>query len=123
MSARALAECPVGQVVGPGDELMLLGQPVRFVSIPAEWAGGGENPMGAWFRHYGVGRPELPPPDAVQLVWGDDDDHFPGDPRCDPIVAAAQPHGAAPASPAWCADVDPRLSKQLIAAARVRRFA
>jgi hypothetical protein len=111
-----------GHDVRPGDELVLLGRPVRFVSVPTEWASSEENPMGAWYRHYGVGRPELRPPEVVQLVWSDERARFPDDPSCDPVVAAAQPHGVALASPAWCVEPDRRLRARMIATARMRRF-
>jgi hypothetical protein len=122
LSNAVRAEEVDGGVVRPGDELALLGQPVRFVAVPWEWAGSDENPMGAWFRHYGVGRPKLRPPSVVQLLWSDDDLYFPGDPRCDPIVAASQPRGEALASPAWCAPPSRWMHSRLIDSAQQRRF-
>ena len=111
-----------GYVAKPGDELMLLGQPVRFAAVPNEWADSEENPMGAWFRHYEIGRPNVRAPDVVQLVWGDDDDRFPDESGCDAIVAAAQPFGAALATPSWCAAPDRWTRAKLIESARHRRF-
>ena len=64
--------------VRAGDELVLLGQPVQVVAVPDEWASSDENPMGAWFRHYRIGRPQLQSPNVVQLLWGDEDDRFSG---------------------------------------------
>jgi Domain of unknown function (DUF4262) len=113
---------PDGQEVRAGDELVMLGQPVRVVAVPDEWASSDENPMGAWFRHYQIGRPRLRAPSVVQLLWGDDDDRFPGDQRCDPLVAASQPWGAALASDAWCDQPDRWLRARLVDSAQQRRF-
>jgi hypothetical protein len=110
-----------GAVVRPRDEMPLLGQTVRFAEVPEEWAAGAENPMGAWFRHYEPGRPALDPPIVVQLLWQDDDGRFPGDPGCDPIVAAAQPTGEMLASPDWLL-IETRLRKRMIASSQRHRF-
>jgi hypothetical protein len=111
-----------GYVARPDDELMLRAKPVRFAAVPDEWACSAENPMGAWFRHYEIGRPNVQPPDVVQLLWADDDDYFPDESGCDAVVAAAQPYGAALATPAWCAPPDRWLRARLIESAGRRRF-
>lgn len=111
-----------GEEVLAGDELVVSEQPVRVVAVPDEWASSDENPMGAWFRHYQIGRRRLRAPNVVQLLWRDDNDRFPGDPRCDPLVAASQPWGAALASKAWCDQADRRLHARLVESAQQRRF-
>ena len=72
-----------GQPVKAGETTALLSKQVRFDVVPVGWIlDDNIDPMGQWFRHYGVGRPRLEPPSVLQVVWCDVNGHFPDDPRC-----------------------------------------
>ena len=66
--------------------------PVKLQAIPPTWLAHDPERMGLWLHHYAPGRSQLDAPRLAQLLWGDAEGRFPGDPGCDPVVAAAQPN-------------------------------
>ncbi len=64
---------------------------VRLDPVPQEWLAHDPDRMSFWVRHYRPGRRTLHAPPIAQLLWGDAEGRFPGEPGCDPIVNDCQP--------------------------------
>lgn len=73
-----------------GQRAWLGAAPFTLRDVSDHWLANDPSRMAAWFAHTGRS-PRLDTlPMIVQVVWGDADGHFPGDPACDPFVAEGQ---------------------------------
>jgi uncharacterized protein DUF4262 len=63
--------------------------PFILRSVPEQWLVADPSRMATWVSYYGRRRGGRLP-DVAQVVWGDATGRFPGDPLCDPFIAADQ---------------------------------
>lgn len=74
-----------------GRNIYIGSSPFTTRPVPRAWLEHQPDRMAAWMRRCGPARRRDDLPGVVQVIWGDADEHFPDDPRCDPLVAEDQP--------------------------------
>lgn len=80
----------VGEPI-PNDQRQWLGlAPFMLRPVTPQWLAADPTRMAGWISYYGR-RGGFGLPDVTQVVWGDATGWFPGDPLCDPFIAADQP--------------------------------
>ena len=80
-----------GATLRPGEVRGFGSVPVQLDVVPQDWLAYDPDRMGFWLSHYLPGRRTLDAPPVAQLLWGDAEGRFPGEPGCDPVVAECQP--------------------------------
>jgi Domain of unknown function (DUF4262) len=65
--------------------------PFMLRSVSDHWLANDPSRLAVWFAYTGHSPRGKQRPAVTQIVWGDANGSFPGDPRCDPFVADDQP--------------------------------